>query len=133
MTAILHQAFISAWRAGAFGLTTDEDENSHYTPTKGTAWAQIRCLQNPREAFTLSDLDNTTGVWQFVLYYPTGEGAHAARAKADAVFAAFPIGRRVTYSGQVITITGHHSVSAEPEAGWFKLVCRLTFEADLAR
>lgn len=128
MTLKVYQAFVSDFITQAFGLPIAH-ENDDYTPTKGTAWVQLRVFLNAIERVGLSDTDDITGAYQFTLHYPLGEGAIPARTQAEAIFAAYPNRRRFTYSGQQVEITGSELFSAAPDDGWYQVVGRIYFRA----
>ena len=131
MTVKIDQALASRFITASFGLPIVH-ENAAYTPIPGTAYAEINVLTNDILASTVNGWTDTTGVFQFILRYPEGKGAIAAKTQADTIFAAFAIGARETYSGQTLTITGHSRPTAVPEDGWFKVVGQVTYKADIA-
>jgi len=126
----IEQGLVSDFITQAFGLPIAH-ENDDYTPTKGTPWVRLRVFQNPIEPVGINDLSETTGVFQFTLHYPLGAGAITAKSQADTIFAAYPLRRRITYSGQVILVTGQHVLSAAPIDGWFQVVGRIEYRAYL--
>jgi len=132
MSVKIDQAFISDFQGQSFGLPIAY-ENAGYEPTPGTEYVALWVFQNTISPADLDDTDEVTGVFQFTLRYPEGKGAIPAKAMADTIFAAYPAGRRITYSGQAVTITGKERVEAMPEDGWFKVVGRLYFTAGTAR
>ena len=132
MTIKIDQALVKSFDDGGFGLTTAY-ENDGFTPTKGTAFAALRVFMNEIKGFTLSDLDSVTGVFQIALNYPAGNGAIAAKTMENTIFAAYPVGKTLTYSGQSLEITGKHRWQARPENGWFRLLLRLNFVAYVPR
>lgn len=132
MTIKIDQGFVSTFIAGSFGLPIAH-ENAAYSPTAGTAYAELKLFPNDILPADLTNTNDTTGIFQFVLRYPEGTGAIPAKTKADEIFAAFPIGSVIIYSGQRLTVTGQSRPDAIPEDGWFKIVGRITYQADIAR
>jgi len=128
----LDQAFLQAFLDGFYQLPVAH-ENIPYQPTAGTAYAQVRVLQNDRTGYTLADRDITDGVFQIILRYPAGTGAVAAKQKADEIFTDFPIGSQVEYGGQAATITRHRRQPGAVEDAWFVLVLTLDYRAKLER
>lgn len=128
----IDQAFVSDFITQAFGLPIAH-ENVDYTPTAGTPYVEVRTFQNAVLPADLATLNDTTGLFQFILRYPEGAGAIPAKAQADTIFAAYPVGRRLTYDGQSLTITGYERPEAVPEDGWFKVLGRIYYRADIAR
>lgn len=132
MTTKIDQAFVSDFIAQAFGLPIAH-ENAEYTPTAGTPYVELRVFHNETLPADLSTTNDTTGVFQFTLRYGEGNGAIPAKLQRDTIFAAYPIGRRLTYSGETVTIKGHEPFDATPEQGWFKVVGRISFHGDAPR
>ena len=128
----LDQALVQSVIDGSFGLPLAY-ENEDYTPTAGTAYAALTVSENEKRGFTLNDTDSITGYLQINLKYPLGATAITAKSKAADIFAAYPIGKVLTYSGQSLEITGTHRVSAAPVDGWYEIALRINFEAYLAR
>lgn len=128
----IEQAFISDFITQAFGLPIAY-ENVDYTPTQGTAYVEIRMFPNEERAADLNSTNETTGLMQFTLRYPEGEGAMPAKQKRQAILDAYPIGRVLTYSGQRVTITGTDPFNAYPDDGWFKVIGRVFYRASTNR
>lgn len=128
----LDQALVTGFIAGAFGLPIAH-ENADYKPTGGTPFVALQNFPNEVGAVGLDDTDEMTGVFQFILYYPVGKGAYDAKAKAQAVFDYFYVGRALTYSGETLYITGTERASAFPEDGWYKVRGLIYYEARLTR
>lgn len=128
----IEQAFISDFIAQAFGLPIAH-ENADYEPTPGTPYVELRMFPNDARAADLATTNRTTGLMQFTLFYPEGEGAIPAKLKRQDVFDAYPVGRVLTYSGQRVTITGQSPFNAYPQDGWFKVIGRLSYAADITR
>jgi hypothetical protein len=127
----IDQALISAFIAGNFDLPIAH-ENEHYQPD-GSAYAEIIVIQNDVTALNLKHHNETDGLLRVILRYPTDTGAIEPKQKADEIFAAFPIGQRLSYGGVTVTITGNARAPGVPEAGWYKLVLTLPYKAFLAR
>ena len=137
MTVKLDQALIGAFRDGGFGLPIiyeNEDSTGADTPV-GSKYFELQLFQNPAEPVTLSHSRDITGVFQFLLAWPSGVGAMEAKIKAQEVFDAFPTGRRVSFGGQVLVIRGQHLFKAakNEEKGRFEVIGRLNYAALVSR
>ena len=124
------QAFVSDFITQAFGLPIAY-ENDDYDPTPGTPWVAIRTF--PGQTFPgaiAGTQPEQAGFFQFVLNYPTGEGAMAAKLKAQDIFDAYPIARRVTYGGEAARVTSYQQFDTSPQGGWFQLVGRIFYELE---
>ena len=104
-----------------------------YVPTAGRAYATIIVLQNDITPATLKHSNDTDGIFRVLLAYPVNTGAVAAKLKADAIFAAFPIGQRLTYGGVTLTIMSNHRQPGVPESGWYRLALTIGYRATIER
>ena len=132
MSILIDDALTQAFIDGSFGLPIAH-ENQHYSPTAGTAYAEIFVAPNPKFAYSLSETDITSGVFRVILRYPTDEGAITAKQKAEEIIAAYPISSLVTAGAQSARITQVTRDKGYPEEGWFKLVVTIFYEAFIAR
>lgn len=132
MSVKIHQAFVKKFIDSNFGLPI-AFENIDYTPSPGTAYAEIKTIENDITMLSLSDINITDGVFQVVLRYPVGQSSIAAQTKADEIFAVFDLGSLVTFGGQSATITRHRKQPGVAESGWFVLVLTLDYRAKLVR
>jgi len=134
MSAKIDRALVQAFIAGSFGLTIAH-ENEGFDPTPGTPHAEITVFRNPAVPVSIGDagLDETTGLFQATLKYPTNAGAWPAKEKADALLAYFRVGRVFTYEGQRVQILSKDRGTGRAEAGWYQLVTRFEFNARTAR
>lgn len=123
------QAFVQAFIAADFGLPVAH-ENEDYSP-QGSAWVQLRCFPNET---SVDAVDASTsladGLWQFTLHYPLGSGAIPAKAMRQTIFDAFPLGSRLSYGGQSVTVANHDPFDAAPQGGWFQVVGRIFYQAE---
>ena len=124
------QALVSDFITQAFGLPIAH-ENDDYTPTQGTPWVRVRVFPGETTAGTI-DADNLeqSGFMQFSLSYPAGEGAMVAKLKAQDIFDAYPIGRRVSYGGKTVTVGSYQQFDTRPRDGWFQVVGRIFYETN---
>ena len=132
MSIKVDQALIQSFISAAFGLPVAH-ENIDYTPTVGTAYAEITVFDSGTEALDLSHTNERIGLFQCVLRYPINTGAVAAKTKAEAIFNRFEIGSKHTYSGQDVWITAHDRQPGYPENGWYKIVMRMRYRAFITR
>ena len=132
MSIKVDQAFIQAFIDGAFGLPIAH-ENKDYEPATGTAFAELRNLPNPIESQSLNDLNETTGIFRIYLNYPVNEGGYTAKAKAEAIMAAYGIGTSGSYSGQSAIITATQRQPGVNISGWFRVVVSINYKAFITR
>lgn len=128
---MIDQAFVAAFIAEGFGLPIAH-ENTDYTANE-TPFVEIVVQQNPISPLSMSNSDQTTGFFQFALRYPLETGAITAKAMCETIFAAFPLGRVLTYSGQSAQITGKHRVTNQPDGGAYLVIGRLFYAAHQPR
>jgi hypothetical protein len=128
----LDQAFVQHFIDGDFGLPIAH-ENIAYQPVNGTAYAELRMLQNDITMLDLAHTNITDGVFRIVLRYPTGTSSIAAKTKADNIFAHFGLGSQVEFDGQAATIESHQRQPGVAESGWYVLVLTLGYRAKLQR
>lgn len=134
MSIKIDQALTQAYIDGAFSLPIAH-ENADYSPTAGTAYAEIKVIRNEAVPDTLgaSGYDETTGLFQVTLRYPVGGYSITAKTKADEMMLYFSIGSTFTYSGQTVLITRKDRGAGYVEDGWYKLILRFTFNARTVR
>ena len=128
----IDQALVSAFIDGAFGLFIAH-ENVDYSPSAGTAYAELLVLQNDVTAATLNDSNDTDGVFRVILRYPPNGGAVAVKTKADQIFSVFSIGKQLSYSGTKLTILGNKRQPGVAESGWYKIVLDMPYRANIVR
>lgn len=128
----IDQALVNTFINGGFSLSIAH-ENIDFTPTAGTAYAELLVLQNDVTPATLNDSNDTDGVFRVILRYPANGGAIAAKTKADQIFTVFRIGTRLTYNGVTLTILGNSRQPGLAEDGWYKLVLDMPYRANIAR
>lgn len=126
------QALIQTFIDNSFGLPIAH-ENQQYTPTAGTAYVELRVLQNDITPFTLKDSDETDGVFRIRLFYPADTGAVTAKQKADAIFSVYKIGATLTYNNVNLTVMSNQRQPGLAEDGWYQLVLTINYRAYLAR
>lgn len=131
-SAKLDQAFIDRFVSQAFGLPIAH-ENLPFEPTAGTPYVELKVLQNDTTPRSLSDTDQTDGVFRVILRYPVDQGAIAAKQKADNILNAFKVGRRVSYQGVSATVVSHSRREGYAEDGWYKLVVDFRYRAFIKR
>ena len=131
MSIKIDQALIKKFEDSSFGLPIAY-EDSNFDPA-GSAYAEIIVAPNNITPLGLSETNETDGVFRVILRYPTGNQAVAAKQKADSIFAAFPIGQRLTYDSTVVLITSNKREPGYPEDGWYKLVLTMAYKAYLTR
>jgi len=132
MSLKIDQAFVQSFIDGSFGLPVDY-ENMPYTPVSGTAFAELIHLPNPIDSLTLADMNETSGIFRIILRYPADGGAIAAKTKAEAIMAHYPIGSSVAYSGQSATIRSVDRQAGVVEDAWYTLVVSIRYISFITR
>jgi hypothetical protein len=132
MSLKIDQAFVQSFIDGSFGLPVDY-ENMPYTPVSGTAFAELIHLPNPIDSLTLADMNETSGIFRIILRYPADGGAVAAKTKAEAIMAHYPIGSSVAYSGQSATIRSVDRQAGVVEDAWYTLVVSIRYISFITR
>jgi hypothetical protein len=132
MSLKIDQAFVQSFIDGSFGLPVDY-ENMPYTPVSGTAFAELIHLPNPIDSLTFADMNETSGIFRIILRYPADGGAIAAKTKAEAIMAHYPIGSSVAYSGQSATIRSVDRQAGVVEDAWYTLVVSIRYISFITR
>jgi len=132
MSLKIDQAFVQSFIDGSFGLPVDY-ENMPYTPVSGTAFAELIHLPNPIDSLTFADMNETNGIFRIILRYPADGGAVAAKTKAEAIMAHYPIGSSVAYSGQSATIRSVDRQAGVVEDAWYTLVVSIRYISFITR
>lgn len=132
MTAKLEQALIQYFIDSNFGLP-NAWENKDFEPTAGEAYAEIKTVINDETAFSMNTNDQTDGYMQIILRYPEDKYSWDAKNKADEIKRAFRIGLRLQIDGERLTISRKKSGEGFNEAGWYKIVVRVFFNAVIPR
>jgi hypothetical protein len=130
----IYQAFVNQFSTGSLltGLGVAY-ENSSFTPTAGTAYAELRFFPNETGSLSLKNKNETTGVFSVILRYPIDSGAIVLKSKAQAIVDAFKPGSFVSYTGQRVDIVNSSVGSGVSEDGWFKQIVDIRFRAFSAR
>lgn len=108
-------------------------ENSVYSPTLGTAYAELTVLSNDVTAYSVNNSDETDGVFRIILRYPVKTGAVAAKTMADTILSNYSIGSVLEYENQGVTIMGVSRGNGYHEEGWFKIVLSIRYKAFIRR
>ena len=131
MSDKIDSALIQAFTDGAFGLSW-ASENRAFTPTAGTAWAELFVIPNQPSVASLGDdgYDLHDGILQINLNYPADTGAGAAKAKATAIRDYFYAGRSVLYSGQYVEVVscGRDRAGRSVDS-WYQIVVTVFWRA----
>lgn len=119
----------SVWDGSSYTTT-----NGVYVPTNGRAWIEAFLLPNDITALGLSATNETDGVFRCVLRYPANTGSIAAKQKADEIMTGFPVGARLTYSDQKVTVTSQDRRQGTTlDENWYSLVVSFNYRTFLAR
>jgi hypothetical protein len=128
---MIDQAFVSAFIAENFGLPIAH-ENAAYVATDAP-YVELRVQQNRVTPFTLADVDETNGYFEFILRYPLQAGAMNAKAMCETIFSAFPVGRHLNYGNESVQIVGRHRIANRPDGGAYLVIGRLFYRAFTSR
>ena len=104
-----------------------------YTPVSGTAYAELINIPNAIDSLTLSDMNETSGIFRVILRYPIDGGAITPKAKAEAIMAHYPIGSNVAYSEQSATIRSVDRQAGVVEDAWYTLVVSIRYISFITR
>ncbi len=96
-------------------------ENTDYAPTIGTPWQRVRLLPNePRDLAVTSDIVESRGLLEVLLFYPPGGGTAAAAARAQAIADRFAPVQTLTSGSTAVQILNTASIGAGFRADeWF--------------
>lgn len=147
MSIAIDQAFIDTVLSGGLALDVVH-ENGLYSEWSGSAYASVQGAYTPSADsgfmeirhfpastidFSLSDSDESVGLFQAIFKYPADTGAIAIKQKAEAFLALFTIGAPLTYSGQNVYPTAKNRDGGRIEGGFYQVVCRVNYRAFIAR
>ena len=132
MSIKIDQAFVQSFVDGAFTLPVNY-ENMPYTPVSGTAYAELIHLPNAIDSLSLSDTNETSGIFRVILRYPIDGGAITPKAKAEEIMAHYPIGSSVAYSGQSATIRSVSRQAASVIDAWYTIVVSIRYISFITR
>jgi len=128
----IDQAFVSEFIAGNFGIPIAH-ENTAYDATNGAAYAEIGVLQNNVTPLTLNNSDQTDGIFQVILRYPSNSGAMVAKQKTDDIFSHFRFGKTFRYGGVAVKTTSLQRQPGINEDGWYKIILTIAYTAIITR
>jgi len=139
--ALIDQALIASYVAGAFGLPTaypnfgavDAVGNS-VTPS-GEPWARITVLPSRPSVATMGSggRDEISGILQIDLFYPRNTGAGAVNAKADQITAVFAAGTTHSAGGIDVISNGAGRVRSIELDDWYQVIVEVQFTAWIGR
>ena len=132
MSIKIDQAFVQSFVDGNFSLPVNY-ENMPYTPVSGTAYAELISLPNPIDSLSLSDMNETSGIFRVILRYPIDGGAITPKAKAEEIMAHYPIGSSVAYSEQSATIRSVSRQAASVIDAWYTIVVSIRYLSFITR
>lgn len=115
-------AIITRYDAADFGLTTFYP-GVNYDPAARTAHCRIWFIPVGNDAGSLGrgGIDRISGIAQFDLMYPDGNGVGEALEMADNIAARFLRGYSQDYSGTDVVFTGGTVLSPRNENGWLRV------------
>jgi hypothetical protein len=137
----IDQAFINKFIEAEFGIDVVH-ENVSYSPTPGTPFAELLCLNNDITEYSLAHSMETEGIFRVILKYPPDEYSIIAKTMAENIFAEFPLGSIVSYgtiSSKIIKhkrqtgTFGKELTTTFPDEGWYKLVVSIIHKTFITR
>jgi len=132
MSVKIGQAFIQAFIDANFGLEIAH-QNENYTPTEDIEYFELINIPNDETPLSIKHTNETDGIFQVNLYWPSGTGAIDAKLKVEEVTEAFKIGTEVCYSGQCATVTKTSVDSGTNKDGWYKTIITIGYYANITR
>ncbi len=119
----------------ALGATPVDRENVPFTKPTDSVWARITYLPNLPSVETLSDngQDMEDGIVQVDFMFPTGTGDKAADDQTETFRAAFKAGKKLTSSGQAVTIINCGRSPGRKEDNWYIVSVTISWYALVAR
>jgi len=132
MSIKIDQAFIQAYIDNNFDIATAY-ENENYTPTAGTPYIELININNDITPLSVTDSNETDGIFRLILRWPLLQGAIAPKIKANEIITAFKIGTKVCYAGDCATVTNTSIDRGYAEDGWYKLILTIGYYAILGR
>jgi len=119
----------------SLGSTPVDRENAPFTKPADSVWARLTYLPNLPSVETLSDngQDMEDGIVQIDFMFPTGGGDKAADDVTETFRAAFKAGKKLTSSGQAVTITNCGRSPGRKEDNWFIVSVTISWYALVSR
>lgn len=82
-----------------------EYENVSFTPTVNVPYQSLYDIQSSNDHLFINNSEfESLGIFQITLRYPSGQGSAAASNRAELYVTSFPIGKKLTKNGEIITI-----------------------------
>lgn len=133
----IEQALIDAYIAASAGMPTGYTGAplSDTAKGEGIIWADVHNMRALSEPATLGDKgeDNHPGFLQIDLNIDLGAGSGTLLQKADTIASAFPAGHKLTYNGQVVTITSTSVGPSRYVGKWNRISVTLYYYARTVR
>lgn len=126
---IVHEnGLYSTWNGSAY-----VNSSGVYMPTASRAFIEIRSFPAGVRAQSLADSDEHVGLFQAIIKYPADIAAITIKTKAESLLALFKIGSAIMYNVQKIFITAKTRDGGRTEGGFYQVVCRINYQAFIAR
>lgn len=123
---IVHEGgSFSVWDGSAY--TTQK--KGVYSPSTQREYLEIKTFPAGTDSHDLNTTDDSVGLYQCIVRYPTDQGAIAAKTKAELILALFKAGTNITYSGQVVNIVSNDRDGGREEGGFYQIVTRANYRA----
>lgn len=129
----LDKVLFDSFEDGNFGLGIAY-ENKGYSPTFGTAYAELVINPNDIRGFSIGNqTDITDGIFKVILRYPADKGDYTAKAKADEILDYYTIGKKLSLNSENLWIQRKSRTPGVVEDGWYKIIVSLWYRAFLGR
>lgn len=135
-TSKVYSALVTEFlKTNLFVSATIQQENVKFTPPTNLPWAALWFIPNEKSVATLGTdgLDELTGVFQIDLNFPADSGRATAHEFCDVVESRFTSGKKLTYSGQDVTISSCGRSQGRNVDGFFRVPVTVSFRALLVR
>ena len=80
-------------------------ENVSFTPSSGVPYQELYDIPSTNDHLFIDNSEfEGLGIFQITLKYPSGAGMKAVSNRAELYVSSFPVGRKLTKNGDVITV-----------------------------
>lgn len=143
----IDQAFIKAILNGGLGLDIVHENGLYstwngsvyvhatgvYTPTAGRGFIEVKSFPAGTRAQSLADSDEHVGLFQCIVKYPADVAAMTIKTKAESLLGLFKIGAAIMYNLQKVFIVSKYRDGGRNEGSFYQIVCRINYQAFVAR
>ena len=127
VTVDIDNIFVETLKSASYVGLPAVFENQDDTPKQQKEYIELLMFQNQNIALGLSEVDEGSGVFRVILYWPRDTGDIKAKQKAEEIRDLFPIRKIFTKGNSKVQITQNHREPGVPEPGWFKIVVSIYY------